>query len=65
MQWEFYKVPFKESVALLRERRVLVKSRMALVPHCDFLNTIIIAKRCHLLYADSRLADLRVLGDAR
>ncbi|KRY07060.1 hypothetical protein T03_9761 [Trichinella britovi] len=36
MQWEFYKVPFKESVALLRERRVLVKSRMALVPHCDF-----------------------------
>ncbi|KRX46687.1 DNA primase large subunit, partial [Trichinella sp. T9] len=25
----------------------------------------IIAKRCHLLYADSRLADLRVLGDAR
>ncbi|KRY04362.1 hypothetical protein T03_4281, partial [Trichinella britovi] len=38
---------------------------MALVPHCDFLNTIFIAKRCHLLYADSRLADLRVLGDAR
>ncbi|KRZ48932.1 DNA primase large subunit [Trichinella nativa] len=78
MQWEFYKVPFKETVALLRERRVLVKSRMALVPHCDFLNTVvnrfrsvqsrklsIIAKRCHLLYADSRLADLRVLGDAR
>ncbi|KRX15056.1 DNA primase large subunit, partial [Trichinella nelsoni] len=78
MQWEFYKVPFKETIALLRERRVLVKSRMALVPHCDFLNTIvnrfrsvqsrklsIIAKRCHLLYADSRLADLRVLGDAR
>ncbi|KRY26535.1 hypothetical protein T03_5070 [Trichinella britovi] len=41
---------------------------MALLPHCDFLNTIvnrfcsvqsrklsIIAKRCHLLYADSRL----------
>ncbi|KRY25727.1 hypothetical protein T03_2944 [Trichinella britovi] len=55
MQWEFYKVPFKESVALLRERRVLVKSRMALI----------LAKRCHLLSADSRLADLRVLGDAR